>query len=125
MKRTSMQKLRRLCNFSSLRSLGSLGDLKLHSVPFLQTLVPLGCNRAVANENVWAVVASDKTVAFSVVKPLHRTFQTIHVLTPRTRTLRCETVPCNSQLIAIVRPGKEAVKRVKLDKTLYRRGFRA
>src|SRR5215467_9644917 len=68
----------------SLRSFLTLNNFELYRVAFLQAFVAFGINGAVMNENVRSVVSSNEPVSFSVVKPLHSTFQTIHV-----RPLEC------------------------------------
>src|SRR5215467_15747115 len=67
-----------------LRSFLTLNNFELYRVAFLQAFVAFGIDRAVMNENVRSVVSSNEPVSFSVVKPLHSTFQTIHV-----RPLEC------------------------------------
>ena len=62
-----------------LRTFLALGDFELHLVAFLQTLVSLGGDRAIVNENIGAICATDKPVAFCVIEPLDGSFQTFHV----------------------------------------------
>src|ERR1700682_1137905 len=95
-RRYSTRKLGGLGDVSGLRALLSLRDLEFDLIAFLKTLVAFRSDRAVMHENVRAaIVASDKTVALGVVKPLHRTFQTFHVRPLGHVLLRCEAVPCN------------------------------
>ena len=56
----------------SLEALRPLGDLKLHTLAFLQTLKTTRLNRREVHKNIFASLPADKTVAFGVVKPLYR-----------------------------------------------------
>ena len=78
----------------SLWAFLSLDDLELDVITFLKTFITLGGDRAVVHKNIGPFVAPDKSVAFCVVKPFHRTFQTFH-LRPLGHVLFCtEAVPC-------------------------------
>ena len=57
----------------SLPPLRSLCDFKLHFLAFLQALEAARLDSREVHENVFATLAADKTVAFSVVKPLYCT----------------------------------------------------
>ena len=88
------RKLRCLGDVGGLRAFLSLSNLELHLIALLKTLVAFRGDRAVVHEHVRAaVVASDKTVALGVIKPLDRTFQTFHVRPLGHVLLRCEAVP--------------------------------
>ena len=62
-----------------LRSLGAFGDFELDRVAFLQALVAFGTYCAVMHENIGTLGATDEPVALSIIKPLHRAFQSFHV----------------------------------------------
>ena len=62
-----------------LRSLLAVGDFELHRVAFLQALVAFRSDRAVVYKNVGTIRASDEPVAFCIIEPLYRAFQTFHV----------------------------------------------
>lgn len=93
----------------SLRSFLTLNNFELHRVAFLQAFVAFGIYGAVMNENVRSVVSSNEPVSFSVVKPLHSTFQTIHV-----RPLECVNDNTHSEFAVIVRPVTTTVKRKEI-----------
>src|SRR5262249_25423986 len=54
-----------------LQALGSLDDVELHRLAFLQAAEALVLNGGVVNEHVLAVLAADETIAFGVIEPLH------------------------------------------------------
>jgi hypothetical protein len=74
----SVRELGRLAYVRRLRTLLTFGDFELDLITLLQALVSLGCNRAVVNENVGTICASDEPVTFRIIEPFHRTFQTFH-----------------------------------------------
>jgi|GraSoiStandDraft_9_1057307.scaffolds.fasta_scaffold243086_1 hypothetical protein len=55
----------------SLPALGSLGDVELHRLAFLQASEAAGLNGGKMHENVFAILAADKAVAFGVIEPLY------------------------------------------------------
>ena len=55
----------------SRRALLALNDFKLHFLPVGQGAKPLGPDRAVVDENIFAVFALDKSEALRVVEPLY------------------------------------------------------
>lgn len=55
----------------SRRAFLTLDDFKLHLLPLGQGAKPLGPDRAVVDENIFAVFARDKSVALRVVEPLY------------------------------------------------------
>ena len=57
----------------SLPALGSLDDVKLHGLTFLQTLESTGVDCGVVHENVFAVLARNEAEAFRVIEPFHGT----------------------------------------------------
>ena len=57
----------------SLPALGTLYDVKLHGLTFLQTLESTAVDCGVMHENVFAVLARDKAEALRVIEPLHGT----------------------------------------------------
>ena len=63
----------------SLWSLLTFGDFKLDLVAFLQALISFGTDGAIVDKNVRAICPSNEPVAFCVIKPLNRSFQTFHV----------------------------------------------
>ena len=68
--------MNRLINTSSFRLAAVYAGVSL--IAFLQTLIAFCRDRAVVNEDVWALVPSDKAIAFRVVEPLNRTFKPFH-----------------------------------------------
>ena len=54
-----------------LPALGAFDHVKLHLLTFLQAAETAGLNGGEMHEDILAVLAADKTVAFGVVKPLH------------------------------------------------------
>src|ERR1700691_1534004 len=66
-------------NVCRLWSLLSFGDFDLHRVTFLQAFVSLRSDGAVMYKNVGPIRAPDEPVAFCVIEPLDRAFQTFHV----------------------------------------------
>src|SRR3569833_2947837 len=77
--------LRRLSNISCLGTFLALHDFKFHLIAFGQALVAFRGDGAVMHEHIGAVLASDEAVTFSVVEPLHCTFQSFHLLSPSVR----------------------------------------
>jgi hypothetical protein len=71
---------------SRLWTFRPLYNLKLYGIAFLQAFVAFAGDCAVVDEDVRAVIASDKAVTFSVVEPFHSTFQTIHLRPLRTHS---------------------------------------
>ena len=61
-----------------LRSLGSLDDVVFDFVTLLETLISFELDGAVVHENIGAVLATQKTVTFCIVKPLYRAFVLCH-----------------------------------------------
>jgi len=55
----------------SLRALGTLGDLKLHSITFVERLEAFALNVAVMYEDIRTVIGRDETVPFSCVEPFY------------------------------------------------------
>jgi hypothetical protein len=68
-----------LGNVGCLGSLLAFADFELYCVAFLQALVALGSDCAVMYKNVGTIRAADEPVAFCVIEPLYRAFQTFHV----------------------------------------------
>ena len=66
----------------SLWALLALDDFKFNVIALLQALVTLRPDRAVVNENIWAVVASDESEPLSIVEPLYLSFNSRHFLFP-------------------------------------------
>ena len=58
-----------------LWSLLALDNVKLNIIAFLQGFVAIRCDSTVVDKNIRTIVAANETEAFSVVKPLHLTFQ--------------------------------------------------
>jgi len=54
-----------------LPALGALGHVELDGLTFLQALETARLDRREVHENVFACLAADKSVAFSVVEPLY------------------------------------------------------
>ena len=65
--RPALQRL----NVFRLPALGAFGHVKLHCLTFLQALKTARLDRREVHKNVFATLAADKTVAFSVVEPLY------------------------------------------------------
>ena len=78
----ALLKPRPLCHFDDvggLRPFLTLGDFELYLVILLEAFVAFGGNSAIVNKYVGTIGAADEPIAFCVVKPLHRAFQTIHL----------------------------------------------
>ena len=73
-----------------LRTLLALDDLKFHVIAFRQALVAFAGDAGIMNKYIGPVVASDETVPLGIVKPLHFTFNSSHVLS--FRSLRLEAL---------------------------------
>src|ERR1700733_13510903 len=54
-----------------LRSLGSLDDVEFDLIAFFEALVAFALYGCVVNEYVGALIATEETVPFCVVEPLH------------------------------------------------------
>jgi hypothetical protein len=67
----------RFLYISSLRTLGSLHDLKLNHLSFLQGAITVSNNRGIMNEDVGTILAPNESVAFRVIEPFHRAAQTL------------------------------------------------
>ena len=59
-----------LGNVAGLRALGSVNDLELHCLAFLERPEAVALNRRVVHEDVTASVALDESVPLGVVEPL-------------------------------------------------------
>ena len=81
-KRSGLSDLLRTDDLIRLRTLLALHDVEFDFITFLEALVPLDLDGTVMNEDVRSVVASDKTIALGVVKPLHLTLMLSHVPLP-------------------------------------------
>src|ERR1700758_1757119 len=82
----------------SLWAFLSLDNLELDVIAFLKTLITFRGDRAVVHKNIGPFVAPNESVAFRVVKPFHRTFQTFHLRPLGHVLFRTEAVPyigCN------------------------------
>lgn len=66
-------------NVGRLGTFLALGDFELDRVSFLQTFVAFGSDRTVVHKDVGSIVTTDESVAFGIVEPFDRTFQTFHV----------------------------------------------
>ena len=75
--------LRCFANVRCLRTFLPLADFEFDCVPLLQALVALRGNGAVMHKDIRPGIATDEPVAFGIVEPLDRTFQTFHVRPPR------------------------------------------
>ena len=58
-------------NVFCLPALGSLDDIELNGLTFLQAAEAAGLNCRVVNENVLAVLAADEAITLRVIEPLH------------------------------------------------------
>src|SRR5205814_6012112 len=65
--RNSLQRGHVLC----LPALGSLDDIELHGLAFLQAAKAFILNGGVVHEHVLAILPADETVSLGVVEPLH------------------------------------------------------
>lgn len=129
--RGSLDAIRSSGCFANVGRLGtflSLSNLELDGVSFLQALITFSRDRTVMHKDVGSIVTTDEAVAFGIVKPFHRTFQTFHV-----RPLRQASrlaVPnrdcraCLPILRHIVRRGWGAVKDSGHKQRGYFRDFR-
>jgi hypothetical protein len=103
--------LSRFCHVCSLWAFGSLGDLELYLIAFLQALVSFSGYRAVVHENIRSTVASDEAIPFGIVEPFHRTIQTFHV-TPSGTHFCAEFVP-STRPFCVCRWGLSRVVTIK------------
>src|SRR5512135_736560 len=62
-----LERLNVLC----LPALGSLDDVKLHGLAFLQAAETAALDGRVMDENVLAILPADETIPLSVVEPLY------------------------------------------------------
>src|SRR6185295_394537 len=77
-----------------LRSLGALLDLELHFRTFVESLVSLGSDGGIMNEDVRTVLTRDEAIALAVVEPLHPSLGHDQNLLAETRSGRgTPTVP--------------------------------
>jgi hypothetical protein len=90
----------RLSDFSYVSGLGAflaLDDLEFNLIAFSQAFVSLGSNGAVVYEHISSIITADKAVSLGVVKPLHSTFQSVH--------LQSSSVRAGARAAAINQPG--------------------
>jgi len=66
-RKTELQSLNVLC----LPALGSLDDVELDGLTFLEAAEALILNGGVVNEHIFAVLTADKTVTLGVIEPLN------------------------------------------------------
>lgn len=66
--------------FIGLGSLLSLYNLEFNCIALLQSLITICKDCAVVDEYVWTILTTDKSKPLSVIKPLHCTFHTRHLL---------------------------------------------
>ena len=71
--------LRRFANVCRLRSFLALRNFELNYITFLEAFIAIRGDCAVVDKNIRSIVPTDETVAFRVIEPLDRTFQTFHV----------------------------------------------
>lgn len=67
-----------LLNFRHVRGLGTflpVDNLELDSIALLQAFVAVRNQSTVVYEDVWSVIAPDKSKTFGVVEPLYGSFQ--------------------------------------------------
>ena len=67
-----------LRNVGGLGSFLTLGDFEFYLVAFLQAFVAFRSDRAVVHKDIGAICTPYEPVAFGVVEPLNRSFQTFH-----------------------------------------------
>ena len=70
--------LRNFGDIAGLRTLLALDDFKLYLIAFLQAFVAFAADRAIVNEYIRPVVATDKAEAISIVEPLDHSSDTSH-----------------------------------------------
>src|SRR5450631_1974258 len=68
---TSLQPSLQRPDVLSLPALGPFGNLKLHTLAFLQAAESARLDRREMHENIFAALPADKAVAFGIVKPLY------------------------------------------------------
>ena len=73
---SALERLYVLC----LPALGSLHDVELDRLPFLQAAEALALNRREMNKYILAILPADKAVAFGVVEPLYCSLFHVFVL---------------------------------------------
>jgi len=88
-----------------LRAFWTLGDLEFHLIALLQAFVAFGGYGAVVDENIRSTFASNESVTFSIVEPLHSPIHTFHE-----RPLGHVLLRVVPYVEAIVRPVNASVK---------------
>src|SRR5579859_1385383 len=58
-------------NVLCLPALGSLDDVELHGLAFLETAEALVLNGGVVHEYIFAILTADKTIPLGVIEPLY------------------------------------------------------
>ena len=58
-------------NVLRLPALRSLDYIELYRLAFLQAAKAIGLDGGEVNENIFAILAADETITFSIVKPLY------------------------------------------------------
>lgn len=74
-----------------LWALGALNDVELDLIAFFEALVAFTLYGCVMDEYVGTLVATEETVPFCVVKPLHCSLVLCHV--PNSLSCRCRAAP--------------------------------
>ena len=62
-----------------MRTFLALNDFKFDLIAFSEAFVTFRRDRAVVNKHIGTVVPTDESITLGVVKPLHSTFQSIHL----------------------------------------------
>jgi len=88
------RKLGALSHISGLGTFLALCDLEFHLVPFLQTFITFRHDSTVVHKYIRPFLPPDKSVAFSVVEPLHCAFHTLPLTGLRTGTRRVTIRVC-------------------------------
>ena len=63
---------RSLCHICSLRSFGTLDNLELHHIPFVQGFVAFADDSCVMDKHIRASILADEAIPFRVIEPLDR-----------------------------------------------------
>ena len=68
-------------------SLLAFDDFEFHLIAFSQALVSLGSDGAVVYKNISSIFTAYKAVSLGIVKPLHCTFQSVHLQSSSVRAV--------------------------------------
>src|SRR5689334_5257401 len=82
--------LRDFNHVTRLRAFLTFDDFEFHLIALSEAFIAFRGDSAVMDEDIGAVVTTDKAVALRVVKPLHSTLETFHL---QSSSVRAESNP--------------------------------